>query len=98
MDNFSGGVYNQVHLDNTTKLNFTNSMSSSALVNSNLTVDTAVRQAYTGTDSLTLTVDSKFYLDANGVTIKCKAVAQEIQVMWEEFYIPLQITLIFSHL
>ena len=72
MNTFSGGVYNQVHLDNATKLNFTNSMSSSALVNSNLTVDTgSSSQAYTGTDSLTLTVDSKFYLDTNGVTIKC---------------------------
>ena len=47
-------------------------MSSSALVNSNLTVDTgSSSQAYTGTDSLTLTVDPKFYLDTNGVTIKC---------------------------
>ena len=72
MNNFSGGLYNQVHLDNTTKLNFTNSMSSSAIVNSNLTVDTSSSgQAYTGTDSLTLTVDPKFYLDTNGVTIKC---------------------------
>ena len=75
MNTFSGGVYNQVHLDNATKLNFTNSMSSSALVNSNLTVDTgSSSQAYTGTDSLTLTVDPKFYLDTNGVTIKCSGV------------------------
>ena len=71
MDNFSP-VYNQVHQDFNTQLNFTNSMSSSAIVNSNLTVDTSSSgQAYTGTDSLTLTVDSKFYLDSNGVTIKC---------------------------
>ena len=73
MDNFSGGVSNQINpTDSNTKLNFTNSMSSSAIVNSNLTVDTSSSgQAYTGTDSLTLTVDSKFYLDTNGVTIKC---------------------------
>ena len=74
-------------------------MSSSALVNSNLTVDTgSSSQAYTGTDSLTLTVDPKFYLDTNGVTIKCSGCSAGDTGMWEEFYIPLQITLTFNHL
>ena len=100
MDNFSGGVSNQINpTDSNTKLNFTNSMSSSAIVNSNLTVDTSSSgQAYTGTDSLTLTVDSKFYLDTNGVTIKCSGCSAGDTGYVGEFYIPLQITLIFNRL
>ena len=35
-----------------------------------------------------------FYLDSNGVTIKCSGCSYEIRDMWEEFYIPLMIMLL----
>ena len=32
----------------------------------------AIGNAYAGTDSITFTISPTFYLDANGVTVKCR--------------------------
>jgi len=32
----------------------------------------AIGNAYVGTDSITFTISPTFYLDANGVTVKCR--------------------------